>query len=164
MNTGRILYFPGSCCSRVFPHKTTRSLTYFLVNLKQDQTLEISKTNDCSSLVQRICERTTNEVSQGETKYSITFLSCTSDLNKFKVETETKYFEKAQIFTVKNSYHNKKEKFLCSTEIFKEKKCLDSFQQYYKDNRLHFLNVSAQKYKSMNTDEKHNHLAKRRDK
>lgn len=78
MNTGCIVYFPESCGSCIF-HKTTRSLTYFLVNFKQDQTLEMLKTNDCSSLVHSICEKTTNKVTQEEIKYSITFLLCTRD-------------------------------------------------------------------------------------
>lgn len=118
MNTGCIVYFPESCCSF---HKTTRSLTYFLVNFKQDQMLEMLKTNDHNSLLHSICEKTTNKVTQEEIKYSIAFLSCTCDLNKVEIK---KCFEKAQIFAAKNSYHNKKEKLLCSTGIFKKKEML----------------------------------------
>ena len=107
--------------------------------------------------MQRICERTTNEVIQGETTYSITFLSCTSDLNKAEKQNILKRhkssLQKTRITTKRrNSY--------AQLGTLKRKKCLDSFQQYYKDNRLHILNVSAQKYKSMDVDKKHNLLAK----
>ena len=111
--------------------------------------------------MQRICERTTNEVIQGETTYSITFLSCTSDLNKAEKQNILKRhkssLQKTRITTKRrNSY--------AQLGTLKRKKCLDSFQQYYKDNRLHILNVSAQKYKSMDVDKKHNLLAKCKEK
>ena len=160
MNTGCIVYFPESCCSCIF-RKTTRSLTYFLVNFKQDQTLEMLKTNDCSSLVHNICEKTTNKVTQEEIKYSITFLLCTRDLNKVERQNILKRHKSLQ---QKTHITTKRRNCYAQLGSLKRKKCLDNFQQYYKDNRLHIRSVSAQKYKSMDQDEKDNLLGKYKEK
>lgn len=133
MNTGCIVYFPESCGSCIF-HKTTRSLTYFLVNFKQDQTLEMLKTNDCSSLVHSICEKTTNKVTQEEIKYPITFLSCTCDLNKVERQNILKRHKSLQ---QKTHITTKRRNCYAQLGSLKRKKCLYNFQQYYKDNRLH---------------------------
>ena len=111
------------------------------------------------------CRKNCNELPQKLDIYG----ACINANIVFKSEGTFSYFEKNILkrhksLQQKTRITTKRRNCYAQLGFLKRKKCLDNFQQYYKDNRLHIRSVSAQKYKSMDQDEKDNLLGKYKEK
>lgn len=157
-NTGFWLYCSGLCYSCVF-HKTSRSTTFFLITTDESQGLKLVRAGNTHPLVQAICESVTNRLNSNKAEYFIQSLFCTCQISK---ADKQKILNCHKSSKQKMKVAIKRKMSYAQLEPPKEKKCLYMSRQYYNDKKKKVLTGCAEKYHSLDTNEKEHLLAKKR--
>ena len=156
-NTGFLFYLPSVTFGCVF-HKTKRSTSLFFLSL-ESHGLEVLRTNDTNCLVQTICQFVTKKLNCDKTEYCIQCLLCSCQLTKAQKLNILKYHKTSK---EKRDIASNKRKFYAELEPAKKRICLDKARQHYEDNKEHILTARKENHRSMDTIEKQQFLARRR--
>ena len=156
-NTGFLFYLPSVTFGCVF-HKTKRSTSLFFLSL-ESHGLEVLRTNDTNCLVQTICQFVTKKLNCDKTEYCIQCLLCSCQLTKAQKLNILKYHKTSK---EKRDIASNKRKFYAELEPANKRICLDKARQHYEDNKDHILTARKENHRSMDTIEKQQFLARRR--
>ena len=131
VGTGFLLHFPNLCLGCVCHN--SRGTKYFLISCNEEPVLNIYRTDDAKSVVQRLCEIVVNKLSCDTTVYCILlseFIACTCQISERANRKILRCYKSSK--QNKNEIAVKKRKSYAELKPVKKKKlCLERFCHYY---------------------------------
>ena len=129
--------------------------------MNENQRLDVHKESDANSLVQRVCEYVTIKLNAHEIEYYIQCVSCTCPLEKSEKQKILKCHKSSN---QKTKIGIKRRNSYAQLEPANKNIRLDKRHQHYKKGKKNILSACAEKYKSMDANEKQHFLTSLADK